>query len=150
MKALESNTGGIIVNTCLQLMPHLAVRPGELRAMEWGDINFGAKEWRYNINKTQTGHIVPLSSYAFERLRFIQTYTGNERYVFHGIKDKSRPISDMALTVSIRRLGFDIVPHSFRASFRTLGDEVLNFRADCLELQLGHKVLREPRKTPIK
>jgi len=44
-------------------------------------------------------------------------------------------------------LGFgpdEVVPHGFRTTFRTLGEEVLRFRPDLLEMHISHKM-----KTPL-
>ena len=52
-------------------------------------------------------------------------------------------MSDATLTAALRRLGFsrdEVVPHGFRASARTLLDEVLGERVDLIEHQLAHQV----------
>ena len=43
------------------------VRPRELRMAEWADIHLDVSEWRYTVTKTNTDHIVPLSSQALAR-----------------------------------------------------------------------------------
>jgi integrase len=40
---------------------------------------------------------------------------------------------------AMRSLGLDATVHGFRASLRTIGDEVLMIRPDFLEHQLGHR-----------
>ena len=55
-------------------------------------------------------------------------------------------MSDAALTAALRRMGYaqgEVTAHGFRASFRTIGDEVLGLRVDLLEHQLAHAV-RDP------
>ena len=47
-----------------KLSPLLFVRPGELRKMEWADVNLDAAEWVYFVTKTETQHIVPLARHA--------------------------------------------------------------------------------------
>jgi integrase len=52
-------------------------------------------------------------------------------------------MSDNALLVAMRTLGIpkDVTTgHGFRASFRTIGDEILGLRVDLLEHQLAHRV----------
>jgi integrase len=52
-------------------------------------------------------------------------------------------MADATLTVALRRLGFsrqEVVPHGFRATARTLLDEVLGVRPDLIEHQLAHAV----------
>jgi integrase len=52
-------------------------------------------------------------------------------------------MSDNAVLAALRRMEIpaDVATgHGFRASFRTIGDEVLKFRVDLLEHQLAHEV----------
>ena len=55
-------------------------------------------------------------------------------------------MSDVALLAALRRMGFskeEVSVHGFRATARTLLDEVLGFRPDFIEHQLAHAV-RDP------
>lgn len=55
-------------------------------------------------------------------------------------------MSDMALLAALRRMGFtkyEVTVHGFRATARTILDEVLGFRPDFIEHQLAHSV-RDP------
>lgn len=55
-------------------------------------------------------------------------------------------MSDVALLAALRRLGYgkdEITVHGFRATARTLLDEVLKYRPDYIEHQLAHNV-RDP------
>jgi integrase len=58
------------------------VRPGELRAAESEHIDFNTKEWRYFVTKTQTEHIVPLSSQAVAILQEPHPLKGHGRFIF--------------------------------------------------------------------
>ena len=52
-------------------------------------------------------------------------------------------MSDNALLVAMRAMEIgkaEMTGHGFRASFRTIGDEVLKFRVDLIEHQLAHAV----------
>jgi integrase len=52
-------------------------------------------------------------------------------------------MSDAAVNAALRRLGVDgetATGHGFRATARTLLDEVLGFRPDLIEAQLAHAV----------
>jgi len=60
--------------------------------------------------------------------------------------DGSRPMSDVALTAALRRMGIskdETTIHGFRALARTILDEELGFRPDFIEHQLAHAV-RDP------
>jgi integrase len=148
LRAIDGYTGSYIVRSALQLAPLVFVRPGELRHAEWYHIDLEAKEWRYLVTKTNTQHIVPLSSQAIAILTSLQPLTGNGRYVFPSARtpNGSRAMSDVALLAALRRMGFDkteMTTHGFRAMARTILDEVLNVRVDFIEHQLAHAV-RDP------
>ncbi len=131
LRTLDSYHGGEFVKAALRLAPMLAVRPGELRQMQWCDIDLEAAEWRFFVTKTKVDHIVPLSQQAVAILRLLQGYVGGEgRYVFWSDRcgDGSRCLSDAALVRALRSMGIradELVIHDgWRATFRTMGDEV--------------------------
>ena len=130
----------------LRLAPLVFVRPGELRKAEWKDIDLDGSEWRYTVTKTNTPHIVPLSTQAVEILKELQGLTGRSRFVFPGARTNGRPMSDNAILAALRRMGIDkeeMSGHGFRAMARTILDEVLGVRPDFIEHQLAHSV-RDP------
>jgi len=61
LRAIDDYNGSVVVKTALQIAPLVFVRPGELRAMQWQQLDFEAREWLYLVTKTQVQHIVPLS-----------------------------------------------------------------------------------------
>ena len=132
----------------MKLSPFVFLRPGELRQAEWSEIDLDAAEWNLPAEKMKMKqpHLVPLSTQAVAILREIQPLTGSTRYVFHSSRSTKRPMSDMALSAALRRLGYEqgeMTPHGFRAMARTLLDEVLQIRPDFIEHQLAHAV-RDP------
>jgi integrase len=130
----------VITRNALKMAILTAVRPGELRAMKWSDINLDTKQWSYFITKTQQDHVVPLSRQVVSILNDVKRCTGNNTFVFSSLCGSDRPISDMTLLVTLKRIGVDSTVHGFRASFRTIMDEVLNVPPHLLEHQLGHSV----------
>ena len=125
---------------------HAFVRPGELRHAEWTAMDLDGGEWRYTVTKTNTPHIVPLSSQAVATLRELKPLTGRGRYVFSSARSSQRPMSDNAILAAMRRMGIakdEMSGHGFRAMARTILDEVLGFRPDFIEHQLAHAV-RDP------
>src|SRR3546814_12564212 len=87
----------------LKLSPLVCARPGELRRARWADIDLGAGEWRYVATKTATQHIVPLATQAVEILRELQPLTGRGEFVFPGIRDRKRPMSENTVNEALRR-----------------------------------------------
>jgi integrase len=146
LRLFESYQGTLIVASALRIAPLVFVRPGELRRAEWAQIDFDAAEWRYTVTKTNTEHIVPLSTQALAILREIRPLTGEGRFVFPGARSLARPMSDAAIIAAMRTLGIGkevMSGHGFRAMARTILDEVLGFRPDFIEHQLAHAV-RDP------
>lgn len=145
LKAIDEYSGSFIVKCALRLAPLVFVRPGELRQAEWNHIDLDTKEWRYQVTKTKTDHIVPLSRQAIEILKEIHPLTGSGRFVFPSARtpNGSRAMSDVALLAALRRMGIgkdEMTVHGFRAMARTILDEVLGFRPDFIEHQLAHSV----------
>ena len=109
-------------------------------------MDLDVSEWRYTVTKTNTPHIVPLSSQAVAILRELKPLTGRGRYVFSSARSSQRPMSDNAILAAMRRMGItkdEMTGHGFRAMARTILDEVLGFRPDFIEHQLAHAV-RDP------
>jgi integrase len=147
LRMIEGYEGSIVVKCALRLASLLFVRPGELRSMEWKDVDLDAAEWAYIIPKTGNQHIVPLSRQAVAILRELHGVTGYGPYVFPGGRSIHRCMSENAVNAALRRMGIDtrneLTGHGFRAMARTVLDEVLGFRPDLIEHQLGHSV-RDP------
>ncbi len=145
LRILDSYEGSLIVSCALRLAPLVFVRPGELRAAEWSEIDLDAAQWtippwRMKMRQTLT---VPLSRQAVAILRELQPVTGDGKYVFPSARTSSRPMSDNAVLAAMRRCGIpkeEMTGHGFRATARTILDEVLHFRVDLIEHQLGHAV----------
>jgi integrase len=145
MRAIESFRGTATVKAALQLSPLLFQRPGEIRHMEWGEINWDEKRWEIPAEKMKmrVQHIVPLCKQALTILEGINRLTGKGKYVFPSARGASRPLSENGVRAALRDLGFtndQMTPHGFRAMARTILDEVLNYRVDWIEHQLAHAV----------
>ena len=148
MLAIEHYVGTPVVRAALQLAPLTFVRPGELRNARWAEINLDDSEWRIAAErmKSRQPHIVPLAAKAVHILRDLQPLTGDSEYVFPSHRSAGRPMSDNAVLVALRALGFPkemMTGHGFRAMARTILDEVLEYRVDLIEHQLAHAV-RDP------
>ena len=143
LRAIDDYEGYAVVKHALQLAPMLFVRPGELRAMKWSDLDFETFEWRYVVPKTKTEHIVPLPRQALDVLKSLHDLTGAGELVFPSIRTISKPISDNTLNAGLRRMGFtkeEVSAHGFRATARTLLEEVLHEKVEYVEQQLAHCV----------
>lgn len=121
------------------------VRPGELRQAEWAEVDLDAalRSIPAARMKMRQAHVVPLARQPVEVLRELQRITGHGQYVFAGGRTDKRPMSEVAVLAALHVMGFDkntVTGHGFRATARTLLDEVLGFRPDIIEHQLPHAV----------
>jgi len=120
------------------LAPLVFVRPGELRHAEWAEIDFEKATWNIPAEKMKMrqAHLVPLSAQAIGILREVQTFTGMSKYVFPCDRSFARPMSNNAILAVLRYMGYPkdkMSGHGFRATARTLLDEVLQVRPDYIE-----------------
>lgn len=147
LRACDSYHGSFVVTCALRLAPLLFTRPGEIRVAKWEDIDFAAREWRFKVSKTKnsgvTDLIVPLSRQALVILEEVKKYSVNSPYVFPGANAIDRPISNVALIAALRRMGItgdEMTVHGWRATARTILEEVLHYPAHIIEHQLAHTV----------
>lgn len=143
--AIDGYTGTNIVKAALQLSPLLFCRPGELRHLEWSEIDFDNARIEIPAEKMKMreAHIIPLSKQAQAILEELHPLTGHLKYVFPSPRGQSRPLSENGVRTALRALGYDndtLTPHGFRAMARTLLDEVLGYRIEWIEQQLAHAV----------
>lgn len=152
IRAIRGYKGGLIVRAALQLTPMLFQRPTELRAAEWSEFDLDgalwtiqAKRMKRNRDGKENGdpHLVPLPAQAVAILRELHHLTGDGVLLFPGEKSRNIPISDNTLRAALQTLGYgsDVqTVHGFRATARTLLDEVLEFDPLVIEAQLAHTV----------
>lgn len=145
LRDIDSYSGSPMVKTALRISPHLFQRQGEIRKMEWSEINWSKNQWEIPAEKMKMSndHIVPLSKQVLEYLRYMQCITSESKYVFSQGLPSSKAMSDNNVRPALRSLGYKkemIVPHGFRSMARTLLDEELGFRVEWIEMQLAHSV----------
>ena len=143
--AIENYVGSETVRNALHLHCLLFQRPGEIRKMEWQEVDIEKALWEIPAPKMKMRqpHIVPLSKQAIKVIKEQQKISGDGHYVLPSQRSKARPMSDNTVNVALRTLGYDrsqMVAHGFRATARTLLDEELEFRVEWIEQQLAHAV----------
>jgi integrase len=151
LRAVQVYKGGAIVRTALQLAPLLYQRPGNLREMEWAELDLDGALWtipsakmkRTKQEKEQgEAHTVPMPTQAVALLRNLHPLTGHGRYVFPGERSHERPISDNSVRSALYALGLgkEQTWHGFRASARTMMVDQLNLDPLAIEANLAHAV----------
>ncbi|HPE60101.1 MAG TPA: integrase arm-type DNA-binding domain-containing protein [Thiolinea sp.] len=152
MRDMDTYQGSFVVRCALRLSSLVMLRPGELRAAEWTEIDLDTATWTIPIKRmkapthikqaNQSVHIVPLSRQAVAILEELQPFTGHFRYVFPSARGASRPLSDNGLRVALRTMGYDndtMTPHGFRGMASSLLNQMGRFNPDAIERQLAHK-----------
>lgn len=142
LRAIDAYQGQPSTVAALKLAPLVFARPGNLRAMEWSEIDLDAKEWRIPAGKMKMreAHVVPLSKQAIAILRDLHRVTGGSNYCFPSLLTDRRPMSENTVNVALRRLGFDkdtMTGHGFRAMASSLLNE-MGWAPDVIERQLAH------------
>lgn len=140
LRDIYNYEGTFVVQSAIRMTPLLFQRPGEIRQMEWKDIDYEAKEWRFFVTKTEVQHIVPLSRQALAILEEIKPLTSHGRYVFPSRRDDGRPMSDNTIRTALKTLGYDsntMTAHGFRTIASTLLNEQ-GWSPDAIERQLCH------------
>ena len=137
-----------------------AARSGEVRCATWHEIDMERGIWTLSAERMKGGreHRVPLPARAVEILRAMKAHGGSGEdhiLVFPGAR-RGRPLSDMALSAVIRRMnekraakrmplwtgekGRHVVPHGFRATFRTWAGEATAYPRELVEQALAHVI----------
>ncbi|MDP3302109.1 MAG: tyrosine-type recombinase/integrase [Sulfuricurvum sp.] len=147
LNAIDGYQGEYSVRCALQIMPYVALRPANIREMEWSEIDLdkGILTISATKMKMKREHIVPLVPKVVEILRELYKLTGENRYCFSTMRYKTSPLSNNTLNASLIRLGYsnqEIVPHGFRAMFTTIANEMTpehGFSSDVIEKCLAHE-----------
>ena len=117
-----------------------ATRTAEALEARWQEIDLDAKVWTLPAERTKAGreHRIPLSARAIEILREMEKGKSGE-FVFPGRKP-SRPLSNMAFEMLLRRAKSEFTAHGFRSSFRDWAGNETAFPRELAEAGLAHAV----------
>lgn len=151
LRAIEDYQGDPSVMYALKLAPHVFQRPGELRQMEWAEVDFDKAVWTIPVAKMKMRqpHSVPLSRQALAILKNMRSLSGSGRYVFPSIRTRARPISDNTINAALRRMGYSkeqMTAHGFRTSASSLLNESGKWNPDAIERALAHMVAGSVRR----
>lgn len=154
LRMLGGYHGTAAVMAAAKVVPYVFVRPVELRKAKWADFDLDEAQWCFVKSKRKREEpevqlIVPLATQVVAILRDLFHQTGAGTYVFPNERSSSRPMSEGAILAVMRSMGIskeEMTGHGFRATARTILDEVLGFRPDIIEHQLGH-VVHDPNGT---
>ena len=141
LTSIHAYAGDPITRAALQLAPLLLIRPGELRAARWSEVDFDTQELHL-VTKGRVDHIVPLASQAITVIQRLEPISGRSPYILESQRSRGQPISNNTINAALHRLGYKDVAtaHGFRATARTILVERLGYPVDIVEMQLAHRV----------
>lgn len=128
---------GGVVEMALRFIILTACRSGELRSARWSEIDLVNEVWTIPVERMKGGreHRVPLSS---EALKLLHEVAPLERDGNVFPSPRRGVISDMAMSVWMRRYGYKARPHGFRSSFRDWCAETTDVPREVAESCLAH------------
>ena len=143
LRAIESYEGHPSTLIALRLLPHVFVRPGELRHAEWREFDLDKAVWTIPESKMKMrrAHKIPLSRQALEIIAMLEYDASLSSYLFPSLRSASRPMSENTINGALRRLGYakdEMTGHGFRAMASTLLNEMGRWNPDAIERQLAH------------
>lgn len=164
LRDIKGYKGHYIVCCALRVMPYVFQRPGQIRMMEWEQLDLATRIWScppqimklrevHKHDGLTAPHIVPLPTQVIDILTQLHTVTGPTGPVFKSVSRRrgkngySRYISNNTMNSALRALGYDtqtdITGHGFRAMARTLIREKLGWERETIEKHLAHATEEE-------
>ena len=112
-------------------------RTSEVRLATFDEIE--GDVWTLSPSRTKAGieHKVPLTNEPLEIVSLARASTDGP-YLFPSYREK--PLSDVAMSVFMKREGYEARPHGFRATFRTWAEEQTETPFEVKESCLEHTV----------
>jgi integrase len=152
LRAIDDYSGSPATKLALQILPHVFVRPGELRLADWSEFNFEECVWTIPSGrmKARLPHCVPLSNEVLALLKDLHELTGPEGLSFPAVHTSKRPMSENTMNAALRRMGFskdEVTAHGFRATASSLLNESGLWTPDAIERALAHGPSNSVRAT---
>jgi integrase len=115
-----------------------AARSGEVIGAKWVEVDMDKAIWTVPAERMKAGneHRVPLSPPAIEILDAVKPLGSD--WLFPSAK--GRNLSDMAMSMLLRRMEQDCTVHGFRSSFRDWAAECTSYAHEVCEMALAHVI----------
>ncbi len=129
-------TASDVVLRAIEFTVVTAARSGETRLATWSEIDLDTATWTRPDEHMKTGieHRVPLSDRAIKLLG-----EPGDGLIFPGPRTGSA-LSDMSLTMPLRRADLGITMHGFRSSFRDWCTDATSVSREVAEAALAHGI----------
>ena len=140
--AVEESTAFRSTKLAFRFLVLTAGRTKEVLGATWAEIDLKAGTWTIPGERMKAGreHRVALSTGALAVLVEAATTRKDDDLLIFKNDLTGREISNMALSVLLKRLEIPAVPHGFRASFRTWAQEETEADYAVMEMALAHEV----------
>src|SRR5690606_30719803 len=108
LRSAEHYSGNQLTRMAMRLLPHLMVRPGELRKATWEEISLDTAIWAIpgERMKMRQPHSVPLSRQVLQMLSELHVLTGPSGYILPAFHTSRWPLSENTINQAFRRMGY--------------------------------------------
>jgi integrase len=129
-------TAGLALEFCILT----AARSGEVYGARWNEFDLNNRLWVIPAArmKATREHRIPLSDRALEILKALYNLQLGD-FVFTG-RIASKPLSNMAMEMMLRRMKVDVTVHGFRSAFRDWAGNETEFPRELAEAALAHVI----------
>lgn len=146
LQSIKDYKGDISTYYALLLAPYIFLRPGNLRSLEWSEIDFDGNfiDIPAQKMKTKEAFIIPMTYQIRNILLDAKKYSYNKsKYVFPAPQSNLRQLSENTLNQALMRMGYkgQMTSHGFRSIFSTIAHENISkhgFHSDIIEACLAH------------
>jgi integrase len=142
LRTLSSGDIHTTTKLALQFTMLTAARSIEVRGATWDEIDLEEGLWKIPAErmKMDSPHNVPLSKQAVAVLERVSKMFGKNGFIFPGIRQGSKQLSENTMLYALYRLGYHskATVHGFRATFSTIANES-GFEGDVIEKALAHE-----------
>ncbi|MFW2605713.1 tyrosine-type recombinase/integrase [Aliarcobacter butzleri] len=137
----------------LKISPYLALRPYNIRYLEWSEVNFednyldiAAEKMKMKID-----FVLPLSKQALDILKELKNISFSSKFVFPSPTSNSKAISENTMNHALHKMGYKDkhTSHGFRAMFSTICHDNIKSHelySDIIESCLAHAELNTVKK----
>lgn len=134
--ALENEIQSVLATRLLGLT---WLRTGELRTLQWGDVEGDLLRIPAGRMKRRRDHLVPLSRQAKAIIKTMKERDRGSPYIFPNDRRLDRPMSENSVIYLLHRLGYKglMTGHGFRSVGSTWANE-RGMNSDAIEMQLSH------------
>jgi integrase len=130
-----------IAELAFEFLVLTAARTNEVLEAKWSEVDLDQAAWTVPASRMKAGreHRVPLAPRCIELLGLAKVLAAGSEFIFPG-RSNEKPMSNMVLLMTMRRMKSAYTVHGFRSAFRDWASERTNFAREICEAALAHIV----------